>query len=86
MLAAARVGAALGSGDPALEARLGALLPRLGLPVDLDRRIDPATLARVGVDKKRVGHTISFIVVEAPGRTRVEKLDPAQLEILLRTR
>ena len=83
MLAAARVHAAE-SGAATLEPRIRALLDAVGLPVDLDRRLSPGTLARVAVDKKRGGEHISFVVVDEPGRARLVPLTPARIhEILL---
>jgi 3-dehydroquinate synthase len=84
MLAAARVGAAHGCGDPTLEARLTSLLERLGLPTDLDRRLDASVLARVGVDKKRAGGRLLLVVVERVGQASLLAVEPARLgEILL---
>jgi 3-dehydroquinate synthase len=87
MIAAARVGRALGMGDPGLEARLVALLPRLGLPIDLDRRLSPGVLERVKVDKKRTGAEIQLILVGSVGATCVTPVAPEGLaEILLGTK
>jgi 3-dehydroquinate synthase len=83
MLAAARVGARLGLGDATLEARLAPLLGRLGLPVDLDAHLSPAVLARVGVDKKRAGGRVSFVLVDRIGSSLVTPLAPAELEQIL---
>jgi 3-dehydroquinate synthetase len=84
MIAAARVGAALGVGDPKLEARLTALLPRLGLPVDLDARLHPASLDRIKVDKKRIGNQLQFVVVDRVGSTVIRPIEPEKLvEFLL---
>jgi 3-dehydroquinate synthase len=84
MLAAARLGAALGVGDRALEGRLLALLPRLGLPVDLDRRLNAATLERVKVDKKRTGGLLQLVVVDRLGSSQLYPIAPERLgEILL---
>jgi 3-dehydroquinate synthase len=85
MLAAARVGVALGTGDPSLEARLAKLLPRLGLPDDLDRRLDKATLERIKVDKKRSGNQLQYVVVDRVGSTVISPIPPERIvEILLR--
>jgi 3-dehydroquinate synthase len=84
MIAAARVGEKLGLGDPALEARLVALLPRLGLPTDLDRRLDGPTLERVGVDKKRAGGRVAMVLVPRIGQAALSPIEPHRLgEILL---
>jgi 3-dehydroquinate synthase len=82
MLAAARIGKAIGLPD--LEGRIAALSRALGLPVDLDARLSKATLARVAVDKKRGGEHIQFVVVDQPGAARLVPLTPARIhEILL---
>src|SRR5581483_8171446 len=83
MIAAARLGTALGCGDPSLEPRLLALLPRLGLPIDLDRRLDRATLERIGVDKKRAGARVSLVLVERVGSSRLFPIEPARVSELL---
>ena len=84
MLAAARIGVALGPGDPTLEARLEKLLPRLGLPIDLDRRLDAGVLERLNVDKKRSGARIHMVLVDRIGSTVITPVEPARLaEILL---
>jgi 3-dehydroquinate synthase len=84
MLAAARVGVALGTGDSTLEARLSSLLPRLGLPNDLDRRLDAPTLERIKVDKKRSGNLLQFVLVDRVGSTVISPIPPERIvEILL---
>jgi 3-dehydroquinate synthetase len=84
MLAAARVGAVLGSGAPGLEARLRALYPQVGLPVDLDRWLNAAVLARVAVDKKRGRDGLSFVLVDEVGTARLLPLTVERLgEMLL---
>jgi 3-dehydroquinate synthase len=69
MIAALDLGAELGIGPPALAARGRALLRRLGLPIDLARRLDAAVLARLTVDKKRHGDLIRFVFCPAVGQT-----------------
>ncbi len=81
MLAAARVGKALGAVD--LEPRMRALLGAVGLPVDVDRRLTVEALARVAVDKKRVSDVVQFVVVDEPGRARLHPLAPAQIQEIL---
>jgi 3-dehydroquinate synthase len=86
MLAAARVGAELGKGDASLEARLHALFPRLGLPVDLDPWLRPEVLARVAVDKKRTGAKLRFVIVPRLGESATVELTPEALAEMLRRR
>jgi 3-dehydroquinate synthase len=84
MLAAARVGAALGVGAADLESRLRALFARLGLPCDLDSQLDADTLARMAVDKKISQGAVSFVVVDQVGSAHLEPLTLARVsEILL---
>jgi 3-dehydroquinate synthetase len=87
MLAAARVGVALGAGDATLEARLEALFAAVGLPTDLDRRLNAEVLARVAVDKKRAHGGLGFVVVERVGSAHLERIQVAQLsDVLLGTK
>jgi 3-dehydroquinate synthase len=84
MLAAARVGARLQVGDAKLEARLQTLLPRLGLPINLDAWLRPEVLGRVAVDKKRSGASLRYVVVPKLGESTTVTLAPERLvEILL---
>ncbi len=91
LVAAARVGQALG-GAPGLEARVSSLLARLGLPIDLDARLEGGALAAVAVDKKRAGAggaegpMIRYIALERAGRAVVESLSSPRLRQLLAAR
>jgi 3-dehydroquinate synthase len=79
MVAALTLGAKLGFGSAALVDRGRALLARLGLPVDFERRLDDDVFARLTADKKRRGKTIRFVFCPAPGETRLEEVTPAQI-------
>jgi 3-dehydroquinate synthase len=79
MIAALDLGASLGIGPPALAVRARALLGRLGLPIDVGRRLDAGVLARLAVDKKRHGGQIRFVLCVAPGETRLVDLAPADI-------
>lgn len=81
MVAAMRVGRSLRQLDGASVVRCTALLDRLGLPTDLDRRLDDEVFAYVGADKKRAGATVRFVVPGAPGSHRIE---PIALDALRR--
>ncbi|HEX2568378.1 MAG TPA: 3-dehydroquinate synthase [Polyangia bacterium] len=72
LVAAMRVSRALGAADH--EPRVVRLLARLGLPVDLDRYLSREVLAHVGVDKKRAGAAVRFVVLDAPGSARLVAL------------
>jgi 3-dehydroquinate synthase len=71
MVAALRFGVARGVTPAALEARARAVLGGLGLPVDFERRLDASVLARIGVDKKRAGSKIRFVLCSAAGQTQL---------------
>ena len=79
MVAAFRVAEALDGLDPAHGARARRLLDAFGLPTDLDRRLDARVLRYVGSDKKRRGATVRFVMPGAPGKTRIEPLDPGEI-------
>ncbi len=74
MIAAMRVADRLGRGRPEETDRLTALLGRLGLPTDLDRRLNSRVLGFIGADKKRRGDQIHFVIPRLPGETQVELL------------
>lgn len=81
MVAAMRVGRSLRQLDEASVVRCTALLERLGLPTDLDRRLDDEVFGYVGADKKRAGTTVRFVVPGPPGSHRIE---PIALDALRR--
>ncbi len=68
MVAALQLGASRGVTPPGLVTRASALLARLGLPVDVNRRITPAVLARIEVDKKRRSDKVRFVFCPGPGQ------------------
>jgi 3-dehydroquinate synthase len=72
MIAAMRVAQALGRGRAEETARLTRLLEQLGLPTDLDERLNTRALEFIGSDKKRRGDSIHFIVPRLPGQTEIE--------------
>jgi len=86
MVAALDLGAALGVGPPALADRARALLARLGLPVDYERRFDAQAQAGITVDKKRRGSTIRFVLVPTVGETRFLDIAPADIAAHLTAR
>ncbi len=83
MVAAFRLSRALGVASAEQAERVERLLARLGLPVDLDRHLDERALAYVGSDKKRKGGKLRFIVPQAPGNTRIEPLEEAEIKRLV---
>ena len=74
MIAAMRVSAALAGGRPEETERLTELLRRLGLPVDLERRLDDRVIDFIGSDKKRRGDHIHFVIPRLPGETEITLL------------
>jgi 3-dehydroquinate synthetase len=74
MIAAMRVADRLGRGRPQETQRLTQLLKRLGLPTDLEARLNSRVLAFIGSDKKRRGNRIHFVIPRLPGQTEVELL------------
>jgi 3-dehydroquinate synthase len=72
MIAAMRVAQALGRGRAEETERLTRLLERLGLPTDLDKRLNTRALDFIGSDKKRRGDSIHFVIPRLPGDTEIE--------------
>jgi shikimate kinase / 3-dehydroquinate synthase len=59
------------SGQDALRGEVAALLAAAGLPTVLDAAVDPAAVAAATrQDKKRVGESTPFVLVDAPGAVR----------------
>jgi 3-dehydroquinate synthase len=79
MIAALSFGAARGITPAPLIERARRVLTAVGLPVDVERRLDASVLARVGVDKKRRAGKIRFVFVPAPGETRLEDVTADEL-------
>jgi shikimate kinase/3-dehydroquinate synthase len=83
MVAALRIGRALGVTPPALADRVVGLLGRLGLPADLDAEPLAAALPLVGLDKKRRGARVRFVLLRAAGEPVLHDLDLGALAGLL---
>jgi 3-dehydroquinate synthase len=79
MVAALELGAARGIGSRALADRARALLQRLGLPVDFERRLVQQVWAALAVDKKRRGQTIRFVFCPRPGETAFDEIAPSEI-------
>jgi 3-dehydroquinate synthase len=79
MVAALSLGTARGITPAPLAERARQLLAGVGLPVDLERRLDASVLARVGVDKKRRGNKIRFVFCPAAGEARLEDVTADEL-------
>lgn len=79
LVAAARIGVALGHMRREEAARLERLLQRLALPTDLDAALTDEVFGFLLQDKKREGERVNFVVPGAPGRTVVVPLSPAEI-------
>ncbi len=85
LIAALRVGAALGDASAADLDRVTRLVTGLGLPTDLDAALGAGDLARfLAADKKRDATRVRFVVPGCPGRVRLESLDPERILALAR--
>ena len=74
MIAAMHVAHRLGRGRSEETERLTRLLGKLGLPTNLDERLNKRALGFIGSDKKRRGDSIYFVIPRLPGQTEVELL------------
>jgi 3-dehydroquinate synthase len=79
MVAALSFGSARGITPPALVELGRRLLASVGLPVDVERRLDAAVLARLSVDKKRRGAKIRFVFCPAAGQARLEDVSAEEI-------
>ncbi len=85
LVAAARVSAALVGTPPALATELTAVLAATGLPSDLDPYLSDEILARVAVDKKRMGTQLKFICVRGVGSCEVLEIPVTEIRRILRS-
>jgi shikimate kinase/3-dehydroquinate synthase len=84
LVAALRIGIALGFTSRALAARVVDVLDRVGLPMDLDRQPLDKALRFASYDKKRQGGSLRFILVKDPGVLEIVPILPSELPALLR--
>jgi 3-dehydroquinate synthase len=84
MVAAFKLAVKLGSARTDDQQRARALLSSLGLPVDVEGRLDAATLAYIAADKKRRGGQVTFVIPGAPGEVELRPLPLEQVGDLLR--
>jgi len=82
LIAACRVSAALGGPD--LEAEVTEAIRRSGLPAELRPFLTDDVLARVQVDKKRVGDKVRFVVIREVGRCETAEIAITELRRILR--
>lgn len=83
LVAALRVGVALGVTDRDLAAEVQQLLARLGLPTDLDAEPLERAMRWVAYDKKRQAGTLRMILVRAPGVVEIARISASDLPELL---
>ena len=86
LVAALRIGVALGVTDRRLAAEVVRLLARLGLPTDLDAEPLAQAMRWVAYDKKRQAGTLRMILVRAPGAVEIARVAAADLPQLLAKR
>ena len=83
LIAACRVSSAL-FGTPSLEPEVTQAVRRSGLPHDLGPYLRDDVLARVQVDKKRIGDKVRFVVVREVGRCETAEITITELRRILR--
>ncbi|HEU4728324.1 MAG TPA: 3-dehydroquinate synthase [Kofleriaceae bacterium] len=84
LVAACRVSARLVGTRPDLEHEVVAALRASGLPGDLDPYLTDDILARVQVDKKRIGGKLRFITVREVGQCEPTEIAVGELRTILR--
>jgi shikimate kinase/3-dehydroquinate synthase len=84
LVAALRIGRALGVTRAALAEQVIDVLARMGLPVDLDRERVGEALRYASYDKKRQGGALRFVLVREPGSLEIAPISPTELPALLR--
>ncbi len=83
LVAACRISAALG--HVSVEAEVTAALVSSGLPAELDPWLRDDVLARVQVDKKRIGRNLMFLVVREVGRCEPVEIAVTEVRRILRS-
>jgi shikimate kinase/3-dehydroquinate synthase len=83
LVAALRIGCALGRTSADLVGRVMALLGSLGLPTVLDRARLEAATSLLAQDKKRAGGSLRFVVVEGVGQVSTVRLGLGELARLV---
>jgi shikimate kinase/3-dehydroquinate synthase len=83
LVAALRVGVALGVTDRNLASRVEQVLERLGLPIDLDQEPLDRAMRWVTYDKKRQAGALRLVLVRAPGSVEIVAVAPSELASLL---
>lgn len=84
LIAAARVSEALVGARRDLETEVTAALRRTGLPAELDPLLTDDVLARIKVDKKRIGDKVRFIAIREVGACDPVEITVTELRRILR--
>jgi 3-dehydroquinate synthase len=84
LVAACRVSAALTGSAQSLESEVVGALRRTGLPADLDPLLTDDVLARINVDKKRIGDKVRFILIREVGACDPVEITVTELRRILR--
>ena len=84
LVAAARLGAMLGTCPPSLAGQIVSVLQRIGLPTSAPPLDEERLLEAMRSDKKRAGGTVRFVVPAAGGAALVAGVDPRAAIGLLR--
>lgn len=84
LVAACRVSTALGVARADLEAEVVAALVSSGLPSELDPWLRDEVLARVQVDKKRIGSKLKFLVISDVGACEPVEIEVTEVRRILR--
>ena len=84
LVAAARLGAMLGTCPPALAGQIVSVLQRIGLPTSAPPLDEERLLEAMRSDKKRAGGAVRFVVPAAGGAALVAGVDPRTAIGLLR--
>jgi len=85
LIAAARVSAALGHAPRELEGQIADALRRTGLAADLTPYLTDDILGRLGVDKKRSGDSIVFLLIREVGACEPVEIAVTELRRILRS-
>jgi 3-dehydroquinate synthase len=80
LIAALKLGQALGINDASLVTRTAAVLSRLSLPTDLENHVDEEVLSHIDVDKKRRSNAIRFVFVPKLGETLIRDIELPELK------
>jgi shikimate kinase/3-dehydroquinate synthase len=80
LVAALRLGERLGVTRRELTQRVVSLLERLALPTDLSKEPLEQAAALIGLDKKRRGSSVKFVLVRSPGDIVFRSLELRELE------